>query len=206
MSNPDYYPVVGRKDTGANYDRLSIQELQSNHPYQFTLFILAFLVIQERPLTDPQSPLSAVFLENPAGSFGAIASIHGKPYQEWIGDKRKELEKIADFNSNDRKDTGPVPSRFGGVHGAVSFPPWHRSYLLLLEQIIGTIAEKLAQALEQSSAGERNLWVPAARQLRFPYWDWAAEDVPNPLSYYPFVGEIPPDFQDVVREVRSLSY
>ncbi|EGO02408.1 hypothetical protein SERLA73DRAFT_178343 [Serpula lacrymans var. lacrymans S7.3] len=103
--------------------------------------------------------------------------------------------------------------------------------MLLVEQIIGTIAEELAKQIEQRNYSERNLWVPAARQLRFPYWDWAAEDVArnglprvlkedklkvfmggrneievaNPLSYYPYVGEIPPDFQDV-ESVNGVSY
>jgi len=50
MSSAEYYyPVVGRKGTGGAFDRLSVQTLKEDYPYQFALFILAFTAVQQRP-------------------------------------------------------------------------------------------------------------------------------------------------------------
>ncbi|EGO02352.1 hypothetical protein SERLA73DRAFT_71478 [Serpula lacrymans var. lacrymans S7.3] len=219
-----YYPIVGRKDTNAIFDRLAIEELQSKQPRQFTLFIIAYLAIQQRPLQE--GIFASIGLKDPAGSFDAIAGIHGRPFTEWLGDQRPPAEQVTDFSHNDKKDTLPVPSRFGGYcnHGAVSFPPWHRPYVLLIEQSIGNIAKELAAQIESVNPGEKGLWTPAAEQLRFPQVfvsiasprspglppvlkedtvkiqllkDKPLVDVPNPLSYYPyFNGVVPGDFKD----------
>lgn len=117
----DFYPIVGRKGTGL-HDRLPIETLQKDHPYQFTLFILSFLVLQDRgSILQKNSDLnlsSSGPLPIPPGSGAApsaflnIAGIHGKPYQAWPGDCDSQA---ADFNASDPKDTNPVPSRFGGM-------------------------------------------------------------------------------------------
>jgi tyrosinase len=116
MSSTEYhYPVVGRKGAGTGIiDRLSIEKLQTEQPRQFALFILAFLAIQQRPL--PSSNIFGVSLPEvvvPAASFMEIAAIHGKPYHEWPGDHNKDTS--TDYNATDKKDTNPVPSRFGGM-------------------------------------------------------------------------------------------
>ena len=121
-ANFDYYPVVGRKDTGVVRDRLSIEKLQSDHPEQFTLFVLAYLQIQGRPLPINTLPVELADIEGPIplppGSgvipttFFDIGSIHGKPYQPWPGEPKRVR---TDFDYNDPKDTMPVPSRFGGT-------------------------------------------------------------------------------------------
>ncbi|KAG1897281.1 common central domain of tyrosinase-domain-containing protein [Suillus fuscotomentosus] len=228
MSSIEYhYPVIGRKGTGGIFDRLPIQTLEKDHPYQFALFILAFNAIQQRS-DAPQ------VVEEPAATFMEIASIHGRPYVEWAGDRNKDIS--ADYSANDKKDTNPVPSRFGGMaiasavvlysltifHGAVVFPTWHRPYVMLIEQSIGNIAETLAQDIEANNPNEHGVWIKAAKELRFPYWDWAGKDVPenglppvlyeekveimavggkkqivhNPLSYFSYVGGVPSDFSD----------
>lgn len=125
-----YYPVTGRSDTGVIAPRLSIEELQRDDK-QFTLFILSYLIIQDRggvvrevvPVppgtaagvgSEPGGPIPI-----PPGSgidaakFFNIAAIHGKPYQRWLGDH--EVLR-SDYDSNDKKDTDPVPSRFGGMY------------------------------------------------------------------------------------------
>ncbi|KAG1873834.1 common central domain of tyrosinase-domain-containing protein [Suillus subluteus] len=212
MSSVEYhYPVIGRKGTGGVFDRLPIQTLGKDQPYQFALFILAFSAIQQRS--------DAPHIE-PAATFMEIASIHGKPYVEWAGDRNKDTS--ADYSATDKKDTNPVPSRFGGYcnHGAVVFPTWHRPYVMLIEQSIGNIAEQLAHDIETNNPGENGVWIKAAKELRFPYWDWADKDVPenglppvlyedkveimatggnkqtvdNPLSFFSYVGGIPSDF------------
>ena len=101
-----YYPVVGRKATGGIFHRLPIETLQKDHPYQFALFILAFIAIQQRPD-------ASQVVEQLAATYTEIASIHGKPYVEWAGDHSKDTS--ADYSANDKKDTNPVPSRFGGI-------------------------------------------------------------------------------------------
>ncbi|KDQ53372.1 hypothetical protein JAAARDRAFT_433926 [Jaapia argillacea MUCL 33604] len=237
MSKP--YLITGRKDTGGNFPRLPIETLQSSKPEQFTLFILAFLFIQDRqsafrevidfgslapvpgqiplPIDPGLGRLPATFLQ--------IGGIHGLPYEEYPGDPKPKADQASDFNTNDKKDTHPVPSRFGGYcnHGAVLFPTWHRPYVLLIEQAISEAAERIAGALENNNPNQGGKWTKAANELRFPYWDWAEADVAvkglppvletdkvtitlpggtkkeveNPLSYYPFEGgKIPPGFED----------
>ncbi|KAG1751810.1 common central domain of tyrosinase-domain-containing protein [Suillus lakei] len=226
MSSAEYhYPVIGRKGTGGIFDRLPIETLQKDHPYQFALFILAFSAIQQR-LDAPQ------VIEEPAATFMEIASIHGKPYAEWAGDRNKDIS--ADYSATDKKDTNPVPSRFGGYcnHGAVVFPTWHRPYVMLIEQSIGNVAEQLAHDIEAKNPGEGGVWVGAAKELRFPYWDWAGKDVPenglppvlyenkveimtaggkkqavdNPLSFFSYVDGIPSDFSDETILTGQVAY
>ncbi|OAX41795.1 Di-copper centre-containing protein [Rhizopogon vinicolor AM-OR11-026] len=214
-SSEHHYPVVGRKGTGGAFNRFPIQTLEKDHPYQFALFILAFTAIQQRPD-------ALKVLEEPAASYMEIASIHGKPYVEWAGDRNKDIS--ADYSPTDKKDTNPVPSRFGGYcnHGAVVFPTWHRPYVMLIEQAIGNVAEQLAHDIEAHNPGEGGVWIKAAKELRFPYWDWAEMDVAtdglppvlyedkvkimvaggqkqsvdNPLSFFSYVGGVPSDFAD----------
>lgn len=120
-----YYPITGRSDTGVNSPRLSIEELQLDDE-QFTLFILSYLIIQDRGGVvrgvvpdlrvgpEPGGPIPI-----PPGSgidaakFFNIAAIHGKPYQRWLGDH--EVLR-SDYDKDDKKDTDPVPSRFGGMY------------------------------------------------------------------------------------------
>ncbi|KAG1751812.1 common central domain of tyrosinase-domain-containing protein [Suillus lakei] len=232
MSSAEYhYPVIGRKGTGGIFDRLPIETLQKDHPYQFALFILAFSAIQQRP-DAPQ------VVEEPAATFMEIASIHGKPYIEWAGDRNKDIS--ADYSATDKKDTNPVPSRFGGYcnHGAVVFPTWHRPYVLLIEVLLfysnplETSLNNSALDIEAKNPSENGVWVNAAKELRFPYWDWADVDVPknglppvlyepkveimtaggtkqtvdNPLSFFSYVGGVPSDFSDESDDSGQVAY
>ncbi|KAK7032422.1 hypothetical protein VNI00_013170 [Paramarasmius palmivorus] len=215
------YLITGRKDCGT-FDRLEIEELQKI-PKQFSLFILAFLALQGRPLEGSSLGSNEV---HPAAQFPEIAGIHGLPYTPWIGDPRYAK---SDFDLKDAKDTHPVPSRFGGYcnHGSVVFPTWHRPYVMAIEQAIGDIATELAKGFVSTyPTGEASAdeWTDAARVLRFPFWDWASEKVQtegvpdvlkvekleietpqgakmvdNPLAYYRFPPKsIPEGFQDEV--------
>ncbi|KAG1810849.1 common central domain of tyrosinase-domain-containing protein [Suillus subaureus] len=226
MSSIEYhYPVIGRKGTGGVFDRLPIETLEKDHPYQFALFILAFAVIQQRP-DAPQ------VVGEPAGTFMEIASIHGRPFIEWAGDRNKNTS--TDYSATDKKDTNPVPARFGGYcnHGSVFFPTWHRPYVMLLEQSIGNIADQLAHDIEAKNPHECGVWVKAAKELRFPYWDWAEKDVSenglppvlyedkveimaaggqkqivdNPLSFFSFVDGVPSDFSDETLRTGQVAY
>ncbi|KAF9222229.1 Di-copper centre-containing protein [Gyrodon lividus] len=226
----DFYPITGRSSTGANFDRLPVEELQADHPYQWTLFVLGYAWIKGTPIPFPgvvQPPLKTAI------SLMEIGGIHGRPYREWAGDRRTPKEAQADFSHVDKKDTNPSPSRFGGYcnHASITFPPWHRPYVMLIEQGIGEYAENIAQQIENSYPAEVGFWVGASKQLRFPYWDWADHkvsesgfpslfyeetltvigmgrqtvDVPNPLASFKFP-YIPEDFQDVTREGVDKAY
>lgn len=46
-----------------------------------------------------------------------------------------------------------------------------------IEQAIGDVADHLAKAFEANNPGEAGTWVQATKELRFPYWDWAAPKV-----------------------------
>ncbi|KAI6154136.1 common central domain of tyrosinase-domain-containing protein [Pisolithus tinctorius] len=230
---PYYYPIVGRKSTGGVYDRIPIEDMQKHHPKQFTLFVLSYAAVQGVP----NPSVGTVFpgVELPATSYMEIAGIHGKPYQEYAGDRKTPDEKASDYNANDRKDTLPIPSRFGGYcnHGSVSFTTWHRPYMLLIEQAVGDVADRIAAEIERTNIGERGKWIREAKKLRFPYWDWADprvaqeglppvlyEDqlevtvaggkkttVQNPFSYYTYQGGIPSDFTDLENSTtRQTAY
>ncbi|KAF8841782.1 Di-copper centre-containing protein [Paxillus ammoniavirescens] len=219
----DYYPITGRSSTGGTFDRIPVEELKAHHPYQWTLFVLGFAWIKGTPIPFPgvvQPPLKTSL------SLMEIGGIHGRPYREWAGDRRTHDEALADFSGVDKKDTNPSPSRFGGYcnHAAITFPTWHRPYVMLIEQAIGDYAENVAQQIENSNSGEVGLWVKASKELRFPYWDWAdpkvekeglpslfyddqltvtatghkTVTVPNPLSFFNFP-YIPEDFKDTTR-------
>ncbi|KAF8837814.1 Di-copper centre-containing protein [Paxillus ammoniavirescens] len=213
----NFYPVVGRAD--GVFERLPVEELQATEPYQWTLFVLGYAWIQGKAIPFPgvvQPPLT------PAASLMEIGGIHGKPYREYSGDGRPPAEASSDFNYLDKKDTGPVIPRFGGYcnHASVNFTTWHRPYMMLIEQAIGEYATNVAEQLD--NAAPEAVWVPAARRLRFPYWDWADPKVdngglpdlfysdtltvtapggqpvtvPNPLSTFRFP-YIPEDFRNV---------
>lgn len=218
-----YYPVVGRKNTGAVYDRLHITDMEKSYPYQFSLFILSYSAIQG--VRDTSLGITLPDIELPAASYFEIAGIHGKPYREYAGDRKTPKERVADYDENNPKDTLPTPSRFGGYcnHGSVSFPTWHRPYMMLIEQVVGNVADRIAANIEKQYPEEAGKWIPQAQQLRFPFWDWADpatnpqglpavlyEDtvvitlpggqtatVQNPIAYYTFQEGFPYDFADV---------
>ncbi|KAF9231286.1 common central domain of tyrosinase-domain-containing protein [Melanogaster broomeanus] len=226
MSDRGYYPVTGRKTTGAAFDRIPIDELQNDHPYQWALFVLGYAWIENKPIPFPgvveQPPLESAI------SLMEIGGIHGKPYRQWAGDFRPPAEAQADYDANDKKDTNPVPRRFGGFcnHASVSFPTWHRPYVMVVEQAIGDYADNIAQQIANAYPVEGPTWINAAKELRFPYWDWADPkvdeepfpsvfyadeltirapgpegqmvDVPNPLAFYAFP-YIPEDFTQNTR-------
>ncbi|CAE6432916.1 unnamed protein product [Rhizoctonia solani] len=151
--------------------RLDISELQKNYEKQFALFILAFNKIMEPGF----KPVAA--------SFHEIAGIHGMPYVPWAG----EPDEV--------RQSSRAPWLGYCNHASILFPHWHRPYLLLLEQIISDVAfgiasefanppkksgyedqENLTQAQKDQDAED---WMTAAAKLRFPFWDWTKEDIPQ---------------------------
>ncbi|OCK82998.1 Di-copper centre-containing protein [Lepidopterella palustris CBS 459.81] len=87
-------------------------------------------------------------------SYYQIAGIHGRPFIPWDG----------------------VLQASGGsggycAHSSNLFPPWHRPYLALFEEILYLNAR---EAVNEFPAGElRERYTAALSTLRMPYWDWA---------------------------------
>ncbi|KAM0723502.1 hypothetical protein Q7P37_000489 [Cladosporium fusiforme] len=88
-------------------------------------------------------------------SFYQIAAIHGQPYVGWDG-------------------VGPCddcdPAGFC-THQSTLFPTWHRAYLALFEQ---ALVDNAIIVAEQFTGSDRDRYTEAARNLRIPFWDWAA--------------------------------
>lgn len=59
------------------------------------------------------------------------------------------------------------------------FLPWHRPYVLLFEEQLLQHATDIAETYPESL---RDQYVAAAKSLRAPYWDWAADNAVPPAS------------------------
>ncbi|KAK7464940.1 hypothetical protein VKT23_006148 [Stygiomarasmius scandens] len=230
MSQPHF--IIGRK--GATYPRLAIEDLQSQKPDQFFLFILSYLIIQERELPQSIATLSGeaevvynaynqISISGLPGSaamkFADLAGIHGLPYEAWQGDP--DHDGKADYNSQDLKDMGPKPARFGGRSISKLAPALRFGDRGKDMQSICKVADGLAQRLDDSGTFKNKVWKDASKELRFPFWDWSdirvvtkglpevlyEEEItlkistqeitiPNPISYYTFK-KIPYGFRDI---------
>ncbi|KAI5780894.1 hypothetical protein EDC01DRAFT_667616 [Geopyxis carbonaria] len=129
--------------------------------------------------------------EPSALSYYSLASIHGAPHTPF----QSRPPAVP-------QNTGYCP------HSSILFGAWHRPYLALYEQSLVSHATRIAARFRGS---ERARYIEAARTLRTPYWDWAAdgatawpvelsaetvqirrpgaqraETVPNPLRSYRF--------------------
>ena len=88
-------------------------------------------------------------------SYYQVAGIHGQPYMSWAD----------------------VQARPGGqnsgycTHVSPLFSTWHRPYLALFEQALHAHAQDAASEFD---GPDRELYGAIARDLRLPYWDWAA--------------------------------
>ena len=103
------------------------------------------LAMQRFQLTPSSDPLS----------YYQVAGIHGQPYMSWAN----------------------VQARPGGersgycTHASPLFSTWHRPYLALFEQALHAHAQDVANEFD---GPERQTYAAIARDLRLPYWDWAA--------------------------------
>ncbi|EJU01752.1 Di-copper centre-containing protein [Dacryopinax primogenitus] len=203
---PRPYVVTGMiGEDGSVYPRLEIRDLIIKHPEQWSLFVRSLLQI-----SNPEyQPKPASFVE--------IAGIHGMPYQRWAGDP-------------DCK-TVYRPGTNGGYcrHSSVLFGHWHRLAVMLIEQAVGEVAAKIALADEldpKTLPDQKGRWTQAAKELRFPFWDWldprtpeegfprvdgisvfevptvmiqtsrGEEEFSNPLRSYDFGETLPASFED----------
>ncbi|RKF58319.1 Tyrosinase [Golovinomyces cichoracearum] len=128
--------------------------------------------------------------------------IHGRPYIPW---------------NNVVKTPGTYDTGYCS-HNSVLFLTWHRPYLAIVESSLIAEAQYIAKGYKNKS----DEYVEAAKNLRLPYWDWAADPrlpeiattpnieintwngtqiVDNPLFQYKFNGPLdpilfPPNGQD----------
>ncbi|CUA74494.1 hypothetical protein RSOLAG22IIIB_11251 [Rhizoctonia solani] len=132
--------------------RMDVCDLKETCPKQFTLFLLSWMEMM-KPGFEPK-----------AAAFQEIAGIHGMPYEPWLGD------------TDEVRKTARGPNFLGYCeHGSIFFAPWHRPYLMLMEQTINDVALGIASRLacqDGVTETEAQQWITAATVLRLPFWDW----------------------------------
>ena len=145
----------GKGSDGSVPIRQDIRQLQNNNA-QWNLYIYALKHLQQ--YTDQGSLLS----------YYQIAGIHGRPYTTWDGVGP----------ASGQQDSGYC------THATTLFPPWHRPYLALIEQVLWGIIQDLSN--EEPFVG-RSEYESAASTFRVPFWDWAAGDLPDSISGSPWI-------------------
>ncbi|KAH6678140.1 hypothetical protein B0J14DRAFT_582032 [Halenospora varia] len=158
------YAITGTK-TSSNIQpnsrpfRKNILDLQNDTP-AWSLYLQAMSAMQNAN-------------ENSQLSYFQIAGIHGQPYVSW-----------------NNVGTTPV-SGWGGycTHTSVLFPSWHRPYLALFEQVLGTYIQDIAK---QYPPELRSTYQAAADNFRIPYWDWASDYRVPPAITQPQIQVITP--------------
>ncbi|KAI1373531.1 common central domain of tyrosinase-domain-containing protein [Hypoxylon crocopeplum] len=154
--------------------RLEISKLfPSENPViqkQWTLFVLALEAFKSLSVDQKLS-------------YFQVCGIHGYPGTPW-----------------DDADPPSEENPFGGYcsHNSLTFPTWHRPYLLLFEKRIWWHMKSIIDSWKLD-ASEASKWKTAADSWRLPYWDWAQKynnEFSLPLTFclesvpiYPPTGE-----------------
>ncbi|KAE9377099.1 Di-copper centre-containing protein [Stipitochalara longipes BDJ] len=170
---------TGTAQSGARPARRNILDMQNDTP-TWSLYIQALSTMQSMD-------------ENDQLSYFQIAGIHGRPYITW-------------------NNASEVPgSGWGGycTHGSILFLTWHRPYLVLVEQLLASHVQAIAQSYNST------IYEAAANNFRLPYWDWASipampdvvseqyiqittasgvKTVSNPLYQYKFPSSLNPSY------------
>jgi tyrosinase len=159
--------VVDMKQlTGLNENvaRVDIDVLLTESPDTFNLFLLA--------LEDMQKDDTLV------GWF-QVAGIHGRPRAIWGNDGRAAKWETWDG----------APKRFDPgycAHGVLTFAPWHRPYVALLEQSLYRRMRAIAGLYTDASVKAR--YLAAAQKFRLPYFDYFRPRGPGGSFRNPGVG------------------
>jgi len=77
---------------------------------------------------------------------------------------------------------------------------------MILEQSIGIVATAIAQEFARAApAGKATKWTEAAKQLRFPFWDWTLPDYVDKVCSWSWVEvrQLPVTLR-ISAEVRNL--
>ncbi|KAF4461201.1 hypothetical protein FALBO_12005 [Fusarium albosuccineum] len=183
MAGPDKtYPISGiPSDVKTNTDNIpyapgmpSRREISDLFPSddpvtrkQWTLMILAM------------NRFKAMGVEKKLSYF-QVAGIHAYPLQPWDG--------AAPPPKDPTKKPPPGANPYGGYcqHNTITFPTWHRPYMLLFEKLVWTHMNDIIDewGLESSLKAE---WKAAADTWRLPYWDWARKQKYNKKYSLPAV-------------------
>ncbi|RWA09877.1 hypothetical protein EKO27_g5246 [Xylaria grammica] len=129
---------------------------------QWTLFILALEKFKTLPVDQKFS-------------YFQVAGIHGYPATAWDG-------------ADPPGKVPPVPDDDASycTHNVVTFPTWHRPYLLLYEKRLWTHMKEIIKCSSITKSKARE-WNEAADTWRLPYWDWAQRQTYNNLFSLPEV-------------------
>uniref|UniRef100_A0A8H7NEV0 tyrosinase n=1 Tax=Bionectria ochroleuca TaxID=29856 RepID=A0A8H7NEV0_BIOOC len=144
-----HYPITGvpvDPRAGGVPLRRNIDELEAiggeqwYGNHQLDLFIRSLLAMHDAPASDPFS-------------YFQISGIHGKPFIEWNSGGKKKADGWQGYCPHNEK----------------VFLPWHRTFVLLYEQVLVGHAKRLARDYPHRY---RYQYMQAAENLRSPYWDW----------------------------------
>jgi tyrosinase len=99
-----------------------------------TLFLRSLSLYMKRDHTKPNSYFQA-------------AAVHGLPYEAFDGVNPLKWTPGTVPADGDK----PEVARFGGYchHGTQLFPPWHRPYLMMMEQVCGRAGPLPATLIQQ---------------------------------------------------------
>ncbi|KAG8819755.1 hypothetical protein FRC17_010343 [Serendipita sp. 399] len=126
-------------------------------------------------------------------SYFQIAGIHGRPYIPYD-----------DPGARNANENAKAP--FGGycTHSSILFPPWHRPYLALFEQVL---AKHVTDIANEYRGDVKAKYVSAAQRFRIPYWDWAANpNLPDSIAVGGKVTVNSPDGPKTLEENPLYSY
>ncbi|KAI9808406.1 MAG: hypothetical protein M1826_004170 [Phylliscum demangeonii] len=135
------YAIVGIGASNAPRVRRELRDLQQDTDL-WNLYLIGLNRLQATP-------------QNQLLSWYQISGIHGRPYVDWDG-------------------VGPAPGQQNigyCTHTSILFPPWHRPYLVLYEQVLYHIIQ---QVVAEFNGSTRLRYQNAANRFAIPYWDWAA--------------------------------
>ncbi|KAH8666673.1 hypothetical protein BX600DRAFT_436061 [Xylariales sp. PMI_506] len=164
-------PVMGlttgiSSATGERPARQNINVLQATAGPAWDLYILA---LSDMQTVSEGDELSYFQIADSRYEFPLISSgIHGRPYTSWNG-------------------VGPVAGSVNTgycAHSEVSFALWHRPYLALFEQVVGSHAQRIAS---KYTGREASRYKAAAQTLRIPYWDWATDSTLPAAANQPMI-------------------
>ncbi|KAK6343803.1 hypothetical protein TWF696_007465 [Orbilia brochopaga] len=119
------------------------------------LYACALKRLYARPTNDPNG-------------YWQLAAIHGRPFGPWAG--------------NPRSPAGNTGTGYC-IHGADSFPYWHRPYTVYFEQCLYWNAQLCIGLSKRMDDNRKNWWYNYARLFRLPYWDWALNNAQMPPSF-----------------------
>lgn len=172
--------------------RLSVNDLQAAAGPQWDLYVQALRAMQDMDSDDKLSyfQTAGMLMSVYAAAEGVYADplrpgIHGMPYVQWDNAGPRQGSQWlgycphgVSFGSSCFVEQSRKIAKLTIIQEPL-FLPWHRPYVLLFEEQLLQHATGIAEAYPESV---RDQYVAAAKSLRAPYWDWAADNAVPPAS------------------------